>query len=126
MKDYCEEYIKANGVSLWTMAQGSGMPLALCHGGPGDFDYLEPIASMVEDIARVYRYDQRGCGRSQQAPPYDVATFVDDLDALREHYGINMWIAGGHSWGAGLRRKVPGACDRPALPVWDWNLSWLA
>jgi proline iminopeptidase len=74
----------------------------LCHGGPGGYDYLEPVAAMVDDLCRVVRYDQRGSGRSQAAGPYDVATFVQDLEGLRVQFGFEQWIVGGHSWGAGL------------------------
>jgi proline iminopeptidase len=76
--------------------------MVLCHGGPGAYDYLEPVAAMVDDLCRVLRYDQRGSGRSQAAGPYDVATFVQDLEGLRKHFGCAQWIVGGHSWGAGL------------------------
>ncbi len=57
---------------------------------------------MIDDLATVHRYDQRGCGRSQDAPPYDIATFVADLDALRAHWGCDSWTVMGHSWGAEL------------------------
>ena len=92
----------ANGVSLWTETQGIGPPVVLCHGGPGIYDYLEPVAAMIDDLATVHRYDQRGCGRSQDSLPYDIATFVADLDALRAHWGYGSWTVIGHSWGATL------------------------
>jgi proline iminopeptidase len=57
---------------------------------------------MVDDLMTVYRYDQRSCGRSTGGPPYDVATAVADLDALRVHWGLPQWIVLGHSWGATL------------------------
>ena len=97
-----ERHISANGVSLWTATQGTGTPVVLCHGGPGAYDYLEPVAAMIDDIATVHRYDQRGCGRSQDVGPYDITTFVDDLDALRAHWCYDAWTVIGHSWGATL------------------------
>ena len=57
---------------------------------------------MVDDLATVHRYDQRGCGRSEDKPPYDIATFVADLEALRRHWGYASWTVMGHSWGADL------------------------
>jgi proline iminopeptidase len=96
------EYVSVPGATLWTVRQGSGPALVLCHGGPGMWDYLGPIATMIEDLVTVYRYDQRGCGRSGGGPPYDVAAAVADLDALRVHWNIPQWILGGHSWGASL------------------------
>lgn len=97
-----ERYVSANGVTLWTATQGAGPPVVLCHGGPGICDYLGPVAAMIEDVATVHRYDQRGCGRSEDVGPYDVAAFVDDLDALRAYWGYEAWMVIGHSWGAHL------------------------
>ena len=97
-----EQVLPINGVRLWTAVQGEGIPMVLCHGGPGGYDYLAPIADMTSDLCRVVRYDQRGSGRSQAVGPYDVSTFVDDLEGLRRHFNFDHWIVGGHSWGAGL------------------------
>ena len=97
-----EEILQIRGVRLWTTIQGIGPPMVLCHGGPGGYDYLAPIADTVSDLCQVVRYDQRGSGRSQQVGPYDVSTFVDDLEGLRRHFNFESWIVGGHSWGAGL------------------------
>ena len=97
-----EQVLQINGVRLWTAVQGTGQPMVLCHGGPGGYDYLAPIADMVSDLCQVVRYDQRGSGRSQPVGPYDVSTFVDDLEGLRKHFNFERWIVGGHSWGAGL------------------------
>ncbi len=97
-----EQVLLINGVRLWTAVQGEGLPMVLCHGGPGGYDYLEPVANMVTDLCQVVRYDQRGSGRSQPVGPYDVSTFVDDLERLRRHFNFERWIVGGHSWGAGL------------------------
>lgn len=97
-----ERHVCANGVSIWTATQGGGSPVVLCHGGPGIYDYLGPVAAMIDDFATVHRYDQRGCGRSEDVGPYDVRTFVDDLDALRAYWGYEAWTIVGHSWGATL------------------------
>ena len=97
-----EDILRINGVRLWTVVQGKGRPMVLCHGGPGGYDYLSPIADTVSDVCQVVRYDQRGSGRSQLVGPYDVSTFVDDLEGLRKHFNFERWIVGGHSWGAGL------------------------
>lgn len=96
------EYAAVPGALLWTTKQGQGSPLVLCHGGPGDWDYLGRVAAMVDDRATVHRYDQRACGRSSGGPPHDVATAIADLEALRAHWGYSSWIVAGHSWGAEL------------------------
>lgn len=92
-----------DGAELWTEAGGRGpVPVVLCHGGAGLWDYLEPMARMLADRAFVVRWDQRGCGRSKAAGPYSLARFVRDLEALRRHHGHARWIVGGHSYGARL------------------------
>jgi pimeloyl-ACP methyl ester carboxylesterase len=78
-----EEYVRVGGAALWTARQGDG-------------------PALVDDLATVYRYDQRACGRSSGGPPYDVATADADLDALRAHWGLRDWVVAGHSWGATL------------------------
>ena len=97
-----EQILPINGIQLWTVVEGEGKPMVLCHGGPGAYEYLAPVSDMTSDLCRVVRYDQRGSGRSQAVGPYDVSTFVDDLEGLREHFNFERWIVGGHSWGACL------------------------
>jgi proline iminopeptidase len=91
-----------DGCRLWTAPAGDGPPLVLCHGGPGLWDYLEPVAEMLRDVARTVRWDQRGCGRSERRGPYTVARFVADVDAVRQHLGEPRIALLGHSWGAML------------------------
>ncbi len=97
-----EHFIICNGTKLWSIVEGDGIPVLLCLGGPGCADYLGPVADMINDIARVIRYEQRGCGRSEQIPPYDLDTDLRDIEGIRKYYGIDRWIVGGHSWGANL------------------------
>ena len=103
MAEAIKNYVQIDGVKLWTACQGdSALPVVLCHGGPGAYDTLGPIADMINDLSTVYRYDQRGGGRSGRVGPYTVERFVNDLEAIRQYYGIERWIVGGHSAGANL------------------------
>lgn len=97
-----ERSVAVNGATLWVAETGQGDPVILCNGGPGCCDYLEPVASMLDDRARVARWEQRGCGRSSAEGPFDLATTLADLDGLRNALGHDRWIVGGHSWGATL------------------------
>lgn len=97
-----EVFINSNDAKIWTVTQGQGLPVMLCNGGPGCCDYLSPVAEMIEDLAQVIRFEQRGCGRSDPTPPYDVETCVTDLENIRKYYRIDRWIIGGHSWGPNL------------------------
>ena len=42
MPDPIVESVSVPDARLWTIRQGSGPPLVLCHGGPGLYDYLSP------------------------------------------------------------------------------------
>jgi proline iminopeptidase len=99
-----EERVPVNdGVNLWTATGGAGpVPVVLCHGGAGLWDYLQPVAEALSSVARVHRWDQRGCGRSDRAGPYSLVRSIADLDALRRHFGHEAWTVVGHSFGAGL------------------------
>ncbi len=97
-----EAFVRSGSARLWTATQGSGIPLLLCSGGPGCCDYLAPVAAMLDDLAFVVRFEARGCGRSDAATTYAVGGAVGDLEAIREHYGIEHWVVGGHSWGPDL------------------------
>lgn len=105
-----ESFVAADdGCRLWTVA-GPALTdndeptsgIVLCHGGPGYWDTLKPIADLVSDRGRTVRWDQRGGGRSQRQGPYTLARFTADLDTVRTHYGFDQVTLIGHSWGATL------------------------
>ena len=102
----------ADGARLWYTWTGTGPPAVLCHGGPGLWDYLGPLAALVEDRVSVLRYDQRGAGRSDAVGPFTVDRSVADLEELRSQFGPERWIVGGHSWGASLALKLHAGTPR--------------
>jgi len=97
-----EQFVECRGSRLWTVVTGEGVPVLFCNGGPGCADYLGPVAALIDDRAQVIRYEASGCGRSPENPPYDVDGFIDDIESIRRHYGIDKWIVAGHSFGADL------------------------
>jgi proline iminopeptidase len=97
-----EQFVNSGNARLWTITQGSGIAIVLCNGGPGCCDYLGPVAALLDDHAQVIRFEARGCGRSDAVSPYTIETCLADLEAIRQHYGIERWIVGGHSAGADL------------------------
>jgi proline iminopeptidase len=107
-----------DGVLLWTATGGSGsIPVVLCHGGAGLWDYLEPVAATLAPIARVHRWEQRGCGRSERTGPYSLARFTADIEVLRRNFGHERWLVFGHSWGAGLALRYALAHPQRTLGV---------
>jgi proline iminopeptidase len=70
-----------------------------------------PLVPALSGQVRVVRWDQRGCGRSEQRGPYSVSRSVADLDAVRSHLGMDRIVVAGHSWGATLALRY--ALDHP-------------
>lgn len=90
-----------DGCELWTAVSGRGAPLVLCHGGPGLWDMFAELAAGLADLRTVWRWDQRGCGRSGGTGPHTLARYVADLDAVGTAAGPPVDLLG-HSWGAQL------------------------
>ena len=93
------------------------------------WDYLEPVARVLEPLTVVHRFDQRGCGGSEPSSEHTVARYVADVEALREHWRHDAWIVVGHSFGATLAFAYAVAHAERALAmgyvsgvgVGDWH-----
>jgi proline iminopeptidase len=101
-----ESRIAVAGASLYIREIGRGQPIVVLHGGP-DFDhaYFLPDLDRLADGYRLIYYDQRGRGKSaEHVGPDDVslASDIDDLDAVRQHFHLESMTLLGHSWGAVL------------------------
>src|SRR5512140_3572416 len=101
-----ESRISVGKTSLYSRETGQGRPIIVLHGGP-DFDtsYLLPDLDRLADLFRLIYYDQRGRGRSaDQVMPEDVtlASEIDDLDRVRQHFDLASPALLGHSWGTVL------------------------
>ncbi|MFI5930892.1 alpha/beta fold hydrolase [Actinoplanes sp. NPDC051494] len=102
-----------DGVRLrtWTTGSAAGHPpVLLLHGGPGLWDYLEPVARLLDPLTVVHRFDQRGCGGSDPSDEQSIARTVADIEALRDHWGHDSWIVAGHSFGANLAYAYAASC----------------
>ncbi|MBW8744346.1 MAG: proline iminopeptidase-family hydrolase [Sphingomonas sp.] len=77
-------------------------PIVMAHGGPGSSHWYFLNATALADDRAVILYDQLDSGRSEN--PNDPANwrverFVDELEAIRAHFGIARWHMLGTSWG---------------------------
>lgn len=126
-----------DGARLRTWTSGAvseHAAVVLLHGGPGLWDYLAPVAEMLEPLTLVHRFDQRGCGGSDPASEYTIDRYLADIDALRRHWGYPTWIVIGHSFGATLAFAY--AVAHPShtaamgylsgVGVGDWRTSYQA
>ena len=80
--------------------------LVLLHGGPGAASqYLRPLERLAGPERRVVVYDQLGCGesdRSSDTSLWRADRFVEELETLRAHLGLEGFDLYGHSWGGML------------------------
>lgn len=83
----------------------TGKPVVFVHGGPGAGCGDAARRFFDPQAYRIVLFDQRGCGRSRpHASLIDNTTWhlVDDMEALRQHLGIERWQVFGGSWGSTL------------------------
>lgn len=82
-----------------------GRPIVFLHGGPGSGSQFVHRTLFEPARDHVFLIDQRGAGRSH---PYlscaanSTGQLVDDLETVRQHFGIPKWLLVGGSWGSTL------------------------
>lgn len=107
-----ESQVETPHGSLWLRtACGSAvdsdknLPLLLLHGGPGfPSDYLAPIEALADDRVVIF-FDQIGAGRSgpaTDATAWTVEAYVEHVNLVQQHLGLEQFHVLGHSWGGFL------------------------
>jgi proline iminopeptidase len=118
------EKIPRAGFDLYYRSSGTGEPILILSGGPGDdCDYLLPVAAEAAKYGRAILLEQRGTGRS--LPPkidkstMNLALYLEDFEALRAHLKVQRWTVIGHSAGGILAMDYaaafPNRVDRLVL-----------
>jgi pimeloyl-ACP methyl ester carboxylesterase len=82
-----------------------GKPVVFVHGGPGGGSDPRQRRFFDPTAYRIVLVDQRGCGKSTPYACLEENTtwhLVADMEALREHLGIERWQVFGGSWGSTL------------------------
>lgn len=72
------------------------------HGGPGGTHVgFKPHLNELAKDAQLVFIDQRGCGYSDETDPesYTLEQNVEDIEALRQHLGLEKIYILGHSYG---------------------------
>jgi proline iminopeptidase len=104
---------RIRGVELYFDIDGMGLVpeadtmverpvLFLLHGGPGgDHVNLKKQLTALRDVAQLVFVDHRGSGRSGQCDPetQTLEENIHDVDALREHLGVERISVLGTSYG---------------------------
>ncbi len=107
-----------DGLSLWYKVSGRGPVLLVPTPGwgPSSDLHMMTLTRLEKDYTLVY-FDTRGAGRSDvppRAPGYAFDCFLDDLEALREHLGLDHWRIFAHSAASlqamGYAIRYPARC----------------
>lgn len=98
----------------------AGLPVVFLHGGPGAG--LSTYHRRFFDPARyhIVLFDQRGCGKSTpfaELTDNTTAHLVADIEAIREHLGIDRWVVFGGSWGSTLALAYAQAHPERSLGI---------
>ncbi|MFZ3495278.1 alpha/beta fold hydrolase [Streptomyces sp. 5.8] len=110
-----------DGTQLAYRTAGEGEPVICIPGGPADSQYLGDLGGLSRH-RRLILLDLPGTGGS--AVPEDTASYrcdrlVEDVEALREHLGLDRTDLLGHSAGAnvamGYAARYPGNIGKLAL-----------
>lgn len=102
------EYLDVGGghqIYVEQCGDPNGIPVIFLHGGPGAGCKPDHRRFFNLDKYNVILVDQRGAGRSR---PYgaveqnNTVALLDDMEMIRERFGVNAWVLFGGSWGACL------------------------
>jgi len=101
-----ELLLEINGTELFIKRIDSGDPLIVVHGGPVlEHGYLLPHFEPLAEHYELIFYDQRLSGRSAatvEPSTVRAATFVDDIETIRQTLDLGPVHLAGHSWGGFL------------------------
>lgn len=82
-----------------------GAPILVVHSGPGAGCENVHKRFFDPEKFRIILFDQRGSGRSTPHASLENNTtqhLIDDIEAIRDHLGINKWFVFGNAWGTAL------------------------
>jgi pimeloyl-ACP methyl ester carboxylesterase len=102
-----------DGVRLYFECVGTGARLLLIPNGPLFLDQLQPLAAM----RRIVAFDARNRGRSDRVTDEarlarELDLEVEDIDAVRRHFGADDVDVLGHSY-VGLLAISTRCASRP-------------
>ncbi len=138
IEPYAQHMLKVSGrhgVHVEECGAAAGRPAVALHGGPGGGISPEMRRFFHPGRYRVVLMDQRGCGRSTPHAALDDNTTWDliaDIEAAREHLGIDKWLVFGGSWGSTLAiayalthpERVAGLVLRGIFLLTQSEISW--
>jgi proline iminopeptidase len=123
---------------LYVEESGSenGIPVLFLHGGPGGGCSDQDRRFFNPEKYRIILFDQRGSGLSRphaELKDNTTAHLIDDIEKIREYFGIDQWMLFGGSWGSTLAllyaqshpQRVLGMVLRGVFLCRPADLHWL-
>jgi pimeloyl-ACP methyl ester carboxylesterase len=111
--------ISADGTEIVFDKAGSGPPVILLSGGPGDRSGERPLAEVLRPFLTVFTYDRRGRGESGDTKPYSVEREYEDLAAVIAEAGGSAGVYGSSGMGMiGLEAAAHGV-SISKLAMWE-------
>lgn len=95
-------WLNSNGVRLFAVEDGQGMPIVLLHGGMANHYVSLPLLAALRDSHRVIAPDLRGSGRSVSGARLSFDGLADDVIAWLDLLGIERAVVTGVSSGSGV------------------------
>jgi proline iminopeptidase len=102
----------SDGNTIYWEASGNpnGKPALYLHGGPGSGIGTGHRRWFDPQQFLIVSFEQRGCGRSRplvtdaaaNLATNTTSALISDIELLREHLGVQRWLAVGLSWGTTL------------------------
>jgi proline iminopeptidase len=130
-----------NAIHWLEFGNPAGKPALAVHGGPGSGTGNSWRRSFDPDRYRWFGFDQRGCGLSTphaSDPATDMSVnttqhLIDDMERLREHFGVGKWLLMGGSWASTLilayaeqhPERVSEIILMGVTMTRRWEINWL-
>ena len=98
---YREHDVEARGLRFRVLEWGraEAPPMVLLHGLTGHAHTWDHTAEPLSDRYRLLAPDQRGHGDTQHAATYRTQDFADDVESLRQAWGLERFVLMGLSMG---------------------------
>ncbi len=96
---------EVNGTKLYCKVIGEGEPLLIIHGGPTwNHEYFLPHLMPLAHAYKLIFFDQRAAGKSAMVDSNEMSwgTMVEDIDGVRQAFGLDSVNILAHSWGCKL------------------------
>ncbi|HVT77148.1 MAG TPA: alpha/beta hydrolase, partial [Acidimicrobiales bacterium] len=91
--------VRGAGVDIATTDHGGDGPvLLLTHGMGGEQGHLGPVVRRLGPQFRIVTFDMRNHGASAEGE-WTWPRVFEDIAAVRDHYGLDRPVVGGHSLG---------------------------